>query len=177
MGEVYTGEIAQSELLGKPEREEADELSYKPYKTAMDVARKTQAYLSSDSKYSPSDPEPRFANDLHATIAEKLGVDNYDDLRYYTALGTELDRFHGVDAFFELDIQGSTEPIIVTLDLTLNPDKDEYKADTILFVDEDQLDIEYNKQGYDELIKDSADKIVRAFRLAQNTNKSMEGVK
>jgi hypothetical protein len=166
MGEAYTGKLGESELLGNTERERLGELKYRPYKTAVEIAKRVQRGSSdSESAISPSDPETPFANNLHATIAENLNLDNYEHLGYYSALGTELDRFHGVDAFFELRVVGRRDPLRVTVDLTFNPHKDEYKADIILFVDEDDLDLtdQEGNERYQALIQRSADKIASGF--------------
>ncbi len=53
-------------------------------------------------------------------------------LRFYTAVGSTLDILHGVDGLFELG------EYIVTVDLTLNPNKIEGKADVIILADEEE---------------------------------------
>ena len=82
-----------------------------------------------------SDPVPRFAADLFATVAERLCPEDYSKLKLYGAVNTPFDLFHGVDAFFEY------EGRIVTLDLTLNEKKDEYKADFIINPEKTDLDV------------------------------------
>jgi hypothetical protein len=76
----------------------------------------------------PSDPEAGFANDLHASVALALGLEDWSELKLFTAVGSPLDFFHGVDAFFEL--RGK----IVTIDVTINPNKCVAKADMVLNV-------------------------------------------
>ncbi len=171
MGEVYTGKIAETEMLGKTEREKSLKISYLPYRSAMALVRQTQPGTSdSNYKFGPSDPEPYFANDLHASIAELLELDNYDQLRYYTAVGSELDRYHGVDAFFDYFLEDPDHSVTITLDLTLNPHKEEYKADVVLQASEEDLDLKGNKKGYSRLVEESANKIANAIKLAIKVN-------
>ncbi len=68
---------------------------------------------------------------LKSAIVSKLS-DVDEVLRFYTAIGSPLDFLHGVDGFFELGEH------IVTVDLTLNPNKVEGKADVIIFADAEE---------------------------------------
>lgn len=155
---AYTGELLQHETLGEPLHPDAEtgELEYLPYRTAMSVVREMQPF-------DPTDPTPSFANDLHATVAEKLGLTDYSTLRFYTALGTSLDRHHGVDGFFEWDApEGGTA--VVTLDITLR-DKGAYKADVLLWVaDEAALDRQNERDHYDHLLDSFAADVVSSLR-------------
>lgn len=76
--------------------------------------------------WEPTDPEPRFASDLHATVAEALKLENYNELEFYTAVGSPLDFYHGVDCFF------CFKGMIVTIDLTIDSSKQEAKADLVV---------------------------------------------
>ena len=76
--------------------------------------------------WDPSDPEPRFASDLHASVALALGLDDWSTLKFFTAVGSALDHFHGVDCFFVF--KGK----IVTIDVTVNSEKLIGKADMVL---------------------------------------------
>jgi len=90
-----TGHLLESRMLGESTEKET---GYQYYKEAINFVKEHQAWEN------PSDPDPRFANDLHATIADKLGIEDYDLLKFYTAVGSALDHYHGIDAFFELEI-------------------------------------------------------------------------
>lgn len=77
---------------------------------------------SQGEDFEPSEPKTKFANDLHATIAERIELENFEDLEYYTAIDTYLDNC-GVDAFFKFkyqDKQGKEKFIRVCFDLTTN---------------------------------------------------------
>ena len=95
--------------------------NYVPFNRSMMVVKAHQPW-------DPSDPEPRFASDLHASVALALNLDDWSELRFYTAVGSPLDFFHGIDCFFEF------RGLIVTIDLTVDPKKLVGKADLVLNV-------------------------------------------
>lgn len=83
------------------------------YREAMVAARKSQPEKKSE-----------IAALLEREVARELGS---WDVQYFTAVRTPLDRFHGVDAFLEF------RGLVVTLDLTKNPDKEDCcKADLLV---------------------------------------------
>ncbi|MEX0651917.1 MAG: hypothetical protein WD509_02365 [Candidatus Paceibacterota bacterium] len=49
-----------------------------------------------------------------------------DEARFFTAVGTSLDVHQGIDGFFEFN------GVVVTIDVTMNPDKETWKADRIV---------------------------------------------
>ena len=116
----YTGKLFEGEVLG--ECKVAWD-GYMSYKGSMELVRENQPW-------DPSDPESRVANDLHASVAITAGIEDFEELKLFTALGTPLDYFHGVDAWFEF--RGS----VLTVDVTTNRHKDEYKADMVIHLDD-----------------------------------------
>lgn len=79
-----------------------------------------------------SDPATNFANDLHASLAIALNLDNFDDLEYYCSTKTHLDAF-AIDAWFKykyIDENNQEKSIRVFFDLTSKTEKQkkiEYK--------------------------------------------------
>lgn len=63
---------------------------------------------------------------LERIVSKKIGA----AVRCFTAIGTPLDYFHGVDGFFEF------HGTVVTIDVTHNPHKDTGKADLIVHPDD-----------------------------------------
>lgn len=111
------------------EKKPSEETMFKIYRDAVKENQKTFK--------NPSDPrERRFPSDLHTQIAEALGIE-YEQLRYYTAVGTEgsdIDTKYGTDAFLELDL-GNGKTIDLKLDFTLKPEEktaEKCKADIII---------------------------------------------
>lgn len=90
------------------------------------------------------------ADDLYNTVALNLGLEEVDenedyvDLKYYTAVGSKLDFVFGVDCFAVYSyLDNNTnkrKEAKVTIDVTLNPDKIQSKADLVLHFYEDTAD-------------------------------------
>lgn len=114
-----TGHLFEGECLGEV-KVSARGREYLSFAEAMALVKAAQPW-------NPTDPGPRPANDLHAAVCEVLGVDNYSEVALYTAVGSPLDFYHGVDALIEW--RGA----IVTIDVTANPTKSAHKADFILW--------------------------------------------
>lgn len=130
--------------------------SYINFQEALDLAKRCQSYDNSD-------PEPRFANDLHAHLAEKIGLEDYSELKLYTAVGSQLDYWHGIDGFFEFKHEGKT--IRVTIDVTSNPQKDKTKADVLLYIPAEGLDPKLDKVKYSSKIGEAADDILHCLEI------------
>ena len=79
---------------------------------AVDEVRKNQPPLRTPT-----------AAKLMAIVSEKVGM----PVRFRTAVGSCADVMHGIDGFFELE-----SGVIVTIDLTLNDNKDACKADVLV---------------------------------------------
>ena len=132
-----TGGINQELMFGRPQippdhplleearKRKGKKKGYLTYDEAMTLAMEGQ-------RGKPSDPERPFANDLHAMIAEELGLTDYKRLNFFSAVGTPLDHLHGVDGFFAYNSPHG--PIIVTLDVTLDLERKEgnQKADFVI---------------------------------------------
>lgn len=159
LGEAHiSGGIVERDLLGEvsPEYfERYKDFRYVPYRTALEIVKEFQP---SD----PADPERRFANDLHATIADKLGLYDYRNLRFYTAVThTHFDIFHHVDGFFELQYTTDEGGIArVTLDVTSYP-KESWEADVLIKVPDEGFDLKdkEDKELYDRCIAQAAEQI------------------
>ncbi|MBI2045983.1 MAG: hypothetical protein HYT28_00995 [Parcubacteria group bacterium] len=151
-----TGGIVEHELFGSVEIN-PQPLVYEKFRNAVAVVKKTQPFED------PSDPDPRFANDLHASVAELLGILDYKTLKFYTAVSrsphkkTSLDFHHGIDAFFEYEAPNG-QLILVTLDVTTG-DKDDYKANVLIRVPPGGIDPNEEKDAYGEILSRSAQAI------------------
>jgi len=158
---LYTGGLAEQEVFGKIEYLAKDfrkpEGKYLSYNEAKKIAKQNQPY-------DPTDPEPDFANGLHATVAEKLGLDDYQDLGFYTAVGSVLDYLHGVDGFFEYKTKDKGA-IVVTMDITINPRKDSCKADVLIELPTEGLDRKLDRKEYLEKLEEIACSVVEYINL------------
>lgn len=116
---MYTGHMLEWDCFGSCLWKWEAEPEYVPFRQAMARVRKSQPW-------DPTDPEPLVSSNLHAYVCLALGVEDWSEVALYTSIGSPLDRFHGVDAFFHF--RGR----VVTIDVTANPHKNSYKADVIL---------------------------------------------
>jgi len=122
---MYTGRMLEEEVLQRCAW--IWNGGYVPYNKSIANVKKFQPW-------NPSDPSSLAANDLHALVVEALGIDDYSAVSFFTAIGSPLDIFHGIDGFVEW------KGVVVTIDITANPLKIEHKADIIL----------HEKDVYDE---------------------------
>lgn len=65
--------------------------------------------------------------DLRRRVASQLGLQPHQ-IRYYSAVGSPLDKYHGVDAILEANGR------FATLDVTLRPEKTHSKSDATLLL-------------------------------------------
>lgn len=129
-----SGELHEFFLLGEvrhESREYQEELkrrglnkeSYVPFKEAFELVKMFQPIDRETKKpQDPTHPKESFPKDLRVAIADALGLTTIEELnrvKYYTAVGSHLDTFHGVDAFIELEGKTPGESRIVTFDVTL----------------------------------------------------------
>lgn len=127
--EGYTGKLLEEEIFGRCGGP-WDGKTFFSFPAGVEYAKNNQPL-----DWRPSDPEPRFAGDLFATVAGRLGIEDWSELKLYSSVGTPLDIFHGVDAFFEY--RGG----VVTIDVTLNQHKDVYKADYVVNPETTDLEV------------------------------------
>jgi hypothetical protein len=166
----YSGGEFEYDLFGKadiqnPEyRKELDRLrkpdGYFTYKDAVDLAKKFQTW-------DPANPDKEFLRELVVALQDKLNIDiekNPDAVGAYSALKTPLDVLHGVDAFLTVKRDGKEE--IVTLDATLNKDKQRqgHKADFV--IGDEFPDVAEDEDGYLQAIDSLAGKIALRFEGA-----------
>lgn len=104
----YTGRMMEYEVLGCS-CPVPSPIKYKQFSQAAEEVRKNQP-----AGWDPMDPPRKLANDLHAEICLSLGLEDWSELCLFTAIGTTLDQFHGVDAFFQFGGH------IATIDLTMD---------------------------------------------------------
>jgi hypothetical protein len=168
---AYNGRIMENELLGKiKSSNENGSGDYIKYRDAMERVKRPGVQPFED----PSDPcEVRFASDLHATLADKIGLEDYNDLRFYTAVGSQLDFKHGVDAFFEVDMNGKT--FVITLDVSMNErkkDESDIKADVLISMPGDGLDpkLKEDKEEYHKKLEEVSNEIIDAIEEKYDYN-------
>lgn len=121
-GRLHEESLFGSADLGenRPDSEELKRLidRYLPYGQALELAKKLQ-------KNEPTAPTKPFLRDLREAVADELGLattEDLENLKAYTAVGTPLDKLHGVDAFISVRDADGFEAT-ATLDATLREEK------------------------------------------------------
>lgn len=114
-----SGRLFEATLLGSVGNRALCDGSYKPWRECMGLVQGCQ----------PRQMRPtaaRLLTEVRRLVGRLTAVD------FYTAVGSTLDLRHSVDGFFHIPACG----LVVTIDVTLNPNKVYGKADLILH-DED----------------------------------------
>ncbi len=121
------GEFQRSPAFVKAYRAAANERGYTNYHDSMSL-------VVDHYQGDPTNPTKPLARELRMAVIEELGLEDdadMDRIKFYSALGTPLDVFHGVDAWIEF-IPENGVPRRVTIDVTLDPSKETHKADVII---------------------------------------------
>lgn len=134
--DYYSGRMNERDVLGefkstlegvKAFRAEAGERGYITRGRAIELVRQF-------TKDDPTNPAKPFAKELRLAVIDELGLEDdevMDRIRFYSAVGTPLDVFHGIDGWIEF-FPDDGFPRMVTLDVTMDPGKVEHKADVIV---------------------------------------------
>jgi hypothetical protein len=126
------GKIIEGEMFGKSKGFKGKEDMYLPYDDSVFIVKKCQP--------SPESIKP-FAQALRNKLLEKFNMAHDDEkIKFFTAVDSPLDLFHGVDGFIELKV-GLTTYLRVTYDITANPQKNTCSADILIDVPESGLEI------------------------------------
>lgn len=105
------------------------ETGYLSYNTAMELIKKFQP----GDKEAVTNPQRDFMRELRLSVLEKMNLSEEDEkktdnLKSYTAVGSPLDIFHGVDAFLTFKDENKKKTAVVTIDISLRQ-KVQFKAD------------------------------------------------
>lgn len=152
IGRQYTGKDLEADLIGGVKTEGRDR-GHLDYASALKKARKNQP-----ENWNPEDPPLELPNTVLFFTQEALsspevikklpkeiaaGLDNGGiKLKVFTAAGSNLDHHHQVDFFLSLEREITGNKMVeilatVTIDLTMNEEKDTYKADVVMQVPAD----------------------------------------
>ncbi len=119
-------------LAQEKEAKSGKEGGYLRFRTALELVKQFQPG-------DPTNPQKPFSREIRIALQDLLRLEtpeDYDRIKFYTAVGTPLDTFHGVDAFVEFEKENpQTKKVDVyraTFDFTTNPKKQGYKSDIIV---------------------------------------------
>lgn len=138
--------------------------NYVSYKDAL-------ALIKRNYTLDPHHPTKPFATDLRVAVADGLGLSTNDELnrlKFYSSVNTVFDLLHGVDGFLIYEHPEKGE-IVVTLDVTKNPNKLRAKAD--LLIANPIVDPEEDEKRYLTAIEMHAQEVVKKIQEKLATQK------
>ncbi len=168
-----SGKIHETFLLGEVRKDDpeykkvmqelgADGRGYLPFTQALELTKRFQPLIKTENRWThqpqleeqdPANPEKGFPRDLREAIIIALKLETTEDMdrvKYYTAVGSPLDHFHGIDAFVVLEGKNPGDPSrMATFDVTLKTEvsaKRDAKANIIIRELEDPKSKKYLKQ-------------------------------
>lgn len=160
-GGMYSGRMLERDVFGvfkpSPEflaayRKKATESGYVPREVSIELIR---LYGKED----PLNPKKPFAHELRQQVIEGLDLqttEEMDRVKFYSAVETAADVFHGIDGWIEYE-SPEMGRIVVTIDVTKNPNKDSWKADVMI---PEVADPEEDEEKFMEGVEAAAQDIV-----------------
>lgn len=140
--------------------------TYLPYNEAIELVKDCQPF-------NPEKPGPDFAKKLHAAVKTYLEIVEPLSLKFFTAVNSHLDHFHGVDAFFEVSTQDGRVVARTTIDIKKYDPEKEIKADLLVVMTEKEKEMyEKDEKAYENKIDEEAKKI--ATKLLEDFNKRIK---
>lgn len=117
-----------------PRRQALSKISHEsiPYKHFADAI--VECLEGNPGRFSGTelwDPPTGWLRDVHFAIAERLGVEDYENLVVMPTLKTSADVHHGIDLLVAYREPKNDREIIVTVDLSLRR-KERFKADVLV---------------------------------------------
>lgn len=164
------GEIRQTEAYVRELKKIQNERGYVSWKDSLKLARKF-------SPYDPTDPHNKpFLNDLRIAFIDELGFTEEKDMnrvKIFTAVGSPLDVWHGIDAFLEIEDKNGRVSKIIGFDakeMADSPETREHvhdkKADIVIFM-KDIPDAEAESKEYDAKMGEIAKEAVQIFKTKE----------
>ena len=125
----------------------------------------------------PHRPNKFFPLSLIKLLETDSSLPKNGTISFYTAVGSHLDRWHGIDGFFEYSYEedGHMKRVVATTDVTTNPHKDSHKADIIISVPKDGIDT--TDPDYKDVVKKYGDMIKYELltKISQSVNNRGRG--
>ncbi len=161
--EIFTGRMAEADLFDRwvPSKKAVNILEewktsgrFIPLEEMMDLVR-------TSPQGNPLNPSKPFARELRKSIASFLSLskDDENQLKFYTAVSSPLDLHGGTDAWIEL-IDKTGVRRVVTLDGTINPNKDSTKADVLIGEVPDPTE---DQSGFQHQVQYIAERVAMQF--------------
>lgn len=121
--------------------------------------------------------EKPMMRDLRAAVAEALELVSDEDkkrVRIYSAVGTPVDVYLGIDGFIKIVDRARAEPpLYVTFDYTIRSDKDKARAD-VLIKELPNPDLE--KEKYKAAVGEVRDSVILQYRRKKEKRDWQRGI-
>ncbi|KKQ00903.1 MAG: hypothetical protein UW15_C0038G0004 [Parcubacteria group bacterium GW2011_GWC1_44_10] len=167
------GEIRQTEPYLRELKKAQNERGYVSWEDSLKLVRKF-------SPYDPTDPHNKpLLNDLRIAFIDELGFTKEKDMnrvKIFTAVGSPLDVWHGIDAFIEVEDGNGRTSKIIGFDAKEMADSSETrehvhdkKADIIIFM-KDVPDAEAESKKYVAKMEEVAKEAVRVLKTRESIN-------
>lgn len=147
------GKHCEFKLLGKCLQEHTHGISI-PKHTAMEIVRKNQPLHL-----------PEFARELIDAVDYLLHpeeTEGTDNIRFFTAVESSLDKKYGIDGFFE--ITRPERKHLITIDITMNERSINNNVDLMIYIPRDGINIKHNAKLFRETIEKAAEKIINKLQ-------------
>jgi len=153
-------EVAQKEAFGDSMSEkELKTMNYEYYKNAMDLVK---------AKGKETEAITEFSKELKKKIAKKISIEERQ-IKIINAVGTPLDKYHGVSAWVEIAEQSIVGgKVIITLDIFADEENRREKADVIFQKPECGFSPKVDDEEYNETLSSVAENIINKFKIKTN---------
>ncbi len=172
----FIGEVDTANPEYQKELKKLQEEAVKRGATDGFISREQSIELA--KKFQPYDPanpyEKPFARDIRVSLIDLMIIKGLiteseadkDRIKFYTAGGTPLDKFHSIDAFLEFEDKDG-KIYRVTFDLSLNPNKQKYKSD-IIVAELPDPNLEEDTMRYNATIEQYAQKTLGVIEIKKS---------
>jgi len=137
-------------------------LSYVPFEKSSFLVRESQPWKDA------ANPKTDFLRELRLAVAEALEIPEddaaLDKLKIYTAVGSHLDLFHGVDAFIEWEQEKEEPALRVDFDVTQKPETKTPQENTVIINTNQLADPKEDEKKYLDQIKSIARHIAELLK-------------
>jgi hypothetical protein len=140
-----------------------DQGEYLDFEDSLEIARR---FTAGD----PSEPDSRIASDIHASVADELGIEDYSELKMYSGMQTPLADKHKVHGVLELGKK--EDDIRITMNALLDEEQAEKIRERGGNINADILlggvpDYKAEKEEYKEYLKNITEEITNKFKEEQ----------
>jgi len=148
-----TGGLIELDYLypeGDPRKQAVDNIDYRTveFKTLMESL--LSCITENPNRYRENelyDPPAAWIRDVHYHLVGILKLDEWSNLKVVPTLKTSADIYHGIDFMIVYTDPQTDEDTMVTVDISLREEKENYKADVIV----SDTGVRANEEYYEDI--------------------------